>query len=899
MHPSHNRLGLLLSLALLLASASAAQSARPVPQDAQSQPANLISIDATEPIPAPQPVLAALGTSRTPSGQVLAVNSQYLTLDGKPWLPVMGEFHFSRLPESQWETEILKMKSSGVQIISTYIIWSHHEEIHGVFDWSGQRDLRRFVELCQRHHMYVFARIGPWAHGEVRQGGLPDWVVQNSPTRRNDPVYLAEVDRFYAQIALQLKGLLWKDGGPVLGIQLENEYRSRGPGQGDEHIDRLKQLALAHGLDVPLYTVTGWDGAAVPADQVLPVFGGYTDAPWGSSPDKMPPNEVFAFHFENRAAGSMGALGGQGQNPSSVYRGTPYLTAELAGGAEDTYFRRPVIHPDDIAALAPVLLGSGANLIGYYMYQGGRNPAGKLTTLQESQRTGYPTDVPVLSYDFQAPLGEFGQQRESLSRIKLVNYFLADFGPSLAPMATRRPAAIPTGPADLSLPRFAARTQGRKGFLFFNNHVRDAAMPARPGLQVRLALPGGTLAVPASPIDLPADSYGIWPVNFDMQGVPLVYSTAQLFKRITVAGQTYFFFFTIPGIEPEFAFAPHTVSLHTATGLAFAPASSTQSPAEAVELLRRTTSAFPLRTAELVSGQSHVHLVLLDRQQAEQIWVVPVAHSGEALLATPNPLYADTEHVVLDSATNSGDSADAPIFDFSLFGASPTPQPGLKPAPGTPAATSLAPLFIPYQQQVPAIEGLSLKATQTRQASTRGPWQWSPRPLWDGHRTTLAPEDSDFAAAAAVWRLELTLPAPTPQLENLYLTIRYQGDVARLLQGTRLLDDNFYNGTRWRLALNQLDLQPPPASTSRSSASDPSSRASSTPARTSASVEPSHTRHLDLNLEILPLPKDPPMFLEDKSKLTFPASGQLDALDAITLTPEYKATLHLQPPPPK
>jgi beta-galactosidase len=275
---------------------------------------NLLTIDATAPVQDPQPV-AALGSSRSPSGVVLTANSQYLTLGAHPWLPVMGEFHFSRYPESEWEDEILKMKEAGVDVIATYVIWIHHEEREGQFEWSGQRDLRRFIQLCAKYGMYVYPRIGPWAHAEARNGGLPDWVLKRSPVRRNDPIYLEEVKAFYTQIATQLHGLLWKDGGPVIGIQIENEYRGSGPGSGSEHIVTLKHMAVEMGLDVPLYTVTGWDGAAVPLKEVLPVYGGYTDAPWDSSPYRMPPNEAFAFRFDNRAGGSMGILGGMARAP--------------------------------------------------------------------------------------------------------------------------------------------------------------------------------------------------------------------------------------------------------------------------------------------------------------------------------------------------------------------------------------------------------------------------------------------------------------------------------------------------------------------------------------------------------------------------------------------------------
>src|SRR5580700_9968931 len=151
----------MLSLAAIFCAVNAAV----VPASAIPDQTSQIDIDATAPAVPPQPVQAALGTSRAANGNTLTVNSQYLVLNNHPWLPVMGEFHFTRVPEEQWEEEILKMKAAGVEIISTYVIWIHHEEIQGRFDWTGQRSLRHFVELCARHGMYVYPRIGPWAHG--------------------------------------------------------------------------------------------------------------------------------------------------------------------------------------------------------------------------------------------------------------------------------------------------------------------------------------------------------------------------------------------------------------------------------------------------------------------------------------------------------------------------------------------------------------------------------------------------------------------------------------------------------------------------------------------------------------------------------------------------------------
>ncbi|SNS35730.1 Beta-galactosidase, domain 2 [Granulicella rosea] len=794
---------------------------------------NTISIDATAPVPRPQPVQARLGTAKNPAGDVIGVNSQYLTFNGRPWTPVMGEFHFSRYPESQWEQEILKMKAAGVQVVSTYIIWIHHEQTEGQFNWSGQRDLRRFVELCGKHGMYVYPRIGPWAHAEVRNGGLPDWVLKAGPTRQNNPVYLKEVQSFYLQIAAQLRGKLWKDGGPVIGLQVENEYRGSGPGKGDEHIRTLKQMAIADGLDVPLYTVTGWDGAAIPLDSVLPVFGGYPDAPWGDSPHSLPANEVYAFRFTNRSAGSMGMLGGHGQSAAEKYRGTPFFTAEVGDGIEDTYFRRPVVSADDVAAIAPIMLGSGANLLGYYMFHGGRNPEGGDITLQESQITGYPTDLPVKSYDFQAPLGEYGQVRESLRKLKLVHYFLADFGASLAPMTPRMPDKVPANPQDAGVPRVSARTNGEQGFVFVSNYVRGLAMPERAGFQIALKLPSGELRIPETPIDLSAGAYGIWPVNLPVGGATLRYSTAQLFKRVQTGGETYLFFFAIPGIRPEFAFPAGTQVTTTSAAVE-------KKHTAALERLILPDGG----TAELGLG-GHMHLVLLPGSQAENVWRVD---DPSLLLSTSADAFSDGSQWTLDS---TGD----PAFELGVFGSKLSPKGEAVAQPET------DPLFHRYRATLPAVT-LTAKATQIHPAGTLNPPKTGPTVAWRKRSLPLAPDDKDFEQAGA-WKLELSPIPADSHVADAFLTLDYQGDVARLYRGGTLVDDNFWNGQPWSVGLREVD-----------------------PAwRTAA-----HS----FELRILPLPKSPGIFLEDAARAQFNPDAPSSVLRGVSLTPRYR--LNLQAP---
>jgi hypothetical protein len=790
---------------------------------------NVVTVDASQPVQTPQPVAAKPGTSRNPQGETIGANSQFLTRNGKPWLPVMGEFHYSRYAEAEWEPELLKMKAEGVNVVSTYVIWIHHEETEGKFDWSGQRDLRRFVALCGKHGLYVFVRIGPWAHAEVRNGGLPDWVLKNSPVRQNNPVYLREAKSFYTQIGEQLRGEMWKDGGPVIGVQLENEYSAKGPGKGEEHIRTLKQMAIAAGLDVPLYTVTGWDGAAIPLDAVLPVYGGYPAAPWSDSAKPLPPNEVYVFRFDNRVAGNMGAIGGHGQNAASVYQGSPFLTAEVGAGIEDTYFRRPVVSADDVAAIPTVMLGSGANLLGYYLFHGGRNPDGGAITLEESQRTGYVTDVPVRSYDFQAPLGEFGQERDSARKLKLVNYFLDDFGAMLAPMVPHSPAAVPKDATDATVPRVAVRSKGDAGFVFLNNYVRGMEMPARPGFQVEVKLPDQTLRVPEEPIDLPSGVYGIWPIDLQAGPSLLRYSTAQLFKRVVQGDEVWYWFFSLPGIAPEFVFAPHTAVLGTSAGV-------THEETAAGIRLRMPGGA--QATIRLGGG---VHFAVLPQTEAEQVWDL-----GDAgvLLKTAASAFSDGRHWTLES------SREARVW-FGLFGATGTP--------GAPDATLRAGKgSLLFREYVASVTPVTIKPTVTkiRGAEKRGPWMMGPKPAWRSQEIPMAPEEKEFARAAA-WRIDVPAFAWSPTLSDVLLRVTYQGDVARLYHEGALLDDNFWNGVPWEVGMCEV-----------ATAKDLAKGA-------------------EFQLRILPLPENAPMFLEERDRLRF-ENGAAEALESVEIVPQYR-----------
>jgi hypothetical protein len=804
--------------------------------------AHRLTFDATAPSVAPKPVPTQLGTNHAPDGSTLTVNSQYLMRNGKPWIPVMGEFHYSRYLEAYWEEEILKMKASGVEVIATYVIWIHHEEIEGQFDWHGQRDLRKFAELCQKHGMLLYPRIGPWAHGEARNGGFPDWVLKNSAVRGNDPIYLAEVQKFYAQIGQQLHGMLWKDGGPVIGIQIENEYAANGPGQGRDHLAALKSLAIGSGLDVPLYTITGWDNAVVPEDLFLPVYGGYPDAPWDASTEVLPPAEIYSYRFASRVAANMGAIGassvGSSQHDAELRAEVPFLTAEVGGGIQDTYHRRPLLAPGDVPATIAVMIGSGANLLGYYMYQGGENPDGKLTTLQESQRTGYPTDVPLKGYDFQAPLGEFGQMNATLRELKLDHYFLHDFGAQLAPARAIEPIPHPAGPADTTVLRASVRMDGQSGFLFVNNYIREEQMPPWANTQFEVKVAGKTLLVPAAPITIPANSYFYWPVNLDLDGVALSYATAQPMLKFRQGSDDYVFFAEVNGVPAEFAFPVEgKQAIHVESGML----------TEENGLLRMQDVHSGLNTAITVQGKSGLtHIVLLSPADAKNLWRVNL-DGHDQLVLTEAQVYSDEERLILRQVGK-------PSFSAALF-----PAAALTASQGSarPASGKQDGIFQRFVWQMPDRK-VTLAVNQTRPFGKAPVPVFGPKLPWRQSPVVMTPDESSFGQAAE-W--DVTVPQNAMDgLSDVMMAIRYQGDEARLSAGDHLLTDNFFNGAEWRIGLKRF--------------------LAGSSART-------------FKLQVLPLNDKAPIFFEPGMAPRAGTDGGAGSLQFIEALPEYEVDLHL------
>ena len=451
---------------------------------------------------------------------VIAYNNKYILKNDKPWFPIMGEIHYSRCLRKSWRDDLARMKAGGVDIISTYVIWIHHEEIEGEYDFEDNKDLRAFIECCRETGIYLCLRIGPWSHAEVRNGGFPDWLLHKGfEVRTNDPRYLEEVQKFYRVIFEQAKGNFLKDDGPIIAVQIENEYGHCGGLTGEEgemHMRTLTAMAAGIGFDVPVFTATGWGGAVTGG--LLPVMGGYCEAPWDQRLSEIEPsgNYVFTHERNDHNIGSDFGIGHGLTFDTSKY---PYLTAELGGGLQVTHHRRPVARGEDIGAMSLVKVGSGVNLLGYYMYCGGTNPKGKLTTLQESRASGSINDLPEMSYDFRAPIREYGQISDSYKEIKLLAMFIKDFGEELCKMPACIPENNPLSPQNLTDLRTSLRHNGEGGYIFINNFQRRYKMADHPDTVLSVSLAKEDIVYP--PVDIRDKDYFFLPFNMKIGGALL------------------------------------------------------------------------------------------------------------------------------------------------------------------------------------------------------------------------------------------------------------------------------------------------------------------------------------------------------------------------------------------
>ena len=705
------------------------------------------------------------------NGELVSVNNQYISLNGKPWIPITGEFHYSRYPNQYWDESLKKMKAGGINTVATYVFWNIHETEEGKFEWSEDRNLKKFLGLCAENGLKAIVRIGPFAHGEIRSGGLPDWLLGRPLTiRSNDPNYLAYVDRFYNAIGEQIKGTYFKDGGPVVGIQLENEFQHSAapwglsyPGQpydltaadrdqaltqegvgvsdvsnpyaqlGNDHMKVLKGLAVKHGMITPIYTATGWGNAAIIPNESIPVTAAYAYPFWTPKKDISP----FFLYKDMRKSPDYAPV----RYAPEDY---PVFPAELGSGIMTVYSRRPIAVHKSFDAMINRCLGSGANGIGYYMYHGGSTPHNGAYYFSDESY-----GLPKISYDFQAPIGEFGQVREGYHRLKLLHWFLNDFGERLAPMQTILPANVSSlKPENVSDLRYAVRSNGKSGFLFINNFQDDTVMTVKNGLRFSINTSEGKVNIPSSgSFDLKTDENVIFPFNFDLEGINLQYATAQLMAKGEDPENLFYVFFAPKGIKPEFSF---TGNVHiNAVNLA-----------DIKKIQESTLVTAKGDKAEFIlsSGNKKIKVLVLTKETALNAYMVLVGGKRK-LIFSENTVVPGEKSITILSSGNS--------------------KPRFEVYPTLPLKA------IDTDSKISALSVGSKSVSAY--VVTLPEWSFPVQSTRFGEK-----------------KFSLKLPDLTPGLNDVFLQIDYTGDTAMGFMNGKLVVDEFYKNMPWDIGLRNI-----------------------------------------------------------------------------------------------
>ena len=198
-------------------------------------------------------------------------------LDGKPYQIISGELHPARIPKEYWRHRIQMVKAMGCNTIAAYVFWNYHEQKEGVFDFTtGNRNIAEFIRICKEEGMWVLLRPGPYVCAEWDFGGLPPYLLRipDIRVRCMDPRYMSAVERYVTRLSQEVKSLQIISGGPIIMVQVENEYGSYA--NDKTYLETLRKLWIKQGIAVPFYTADGptafmldagnIDGAAIGLD---------------------------------------------------------------------------------------------------------------------------------------------------------------------------------------------------------------------------------------------------------------------------------------------------------------------------------------------------------------------------------------------------------------------------------------------------------------------------------------------------------------------------------------------------------------------------------------------------------------------------------------------------------
>ncbi len=304
--------------------------------------------------------------------------SEFL-LDGKPFQIISGEMHPARIPVEYWRQRIQMAKAMGCNTIAAYVFWNYHESEPGVFDFqTGNHNIAQFIKIVQEEGMWLILRPGPYVCAEWDFGGLPSYLlsIPDIKVRCMDPRYTEAADRYIKTLALQVKDLQVTKGGPIVMVQVENEYGSYG--NDHTYMKWVQDVWKKNGIEVPFYTADG-------ATPYMLEAGSLPDAAIGLDPGANAENFAEATKI----------------NPN-----VPSFCSELYPGWL-THWGEKWQRPDTTELLKDVKwLMDNKKSFNFYVIHGGTN-FGYWSGANAFSPTQYQPDV--TSYDYDAPINEMGQ----------------------------------------------------------------------------------------------------------------------------------------------------------------------------------------------------------------------------------------------------------------------------------------------------------------------------------------------------------------------------------------------------------------------------------------------------------------------------------------------------------
>nr|XP_013803559.1 PREDICTED: beta-galactosidase [Apteryx mantelli mantelli] len=310
--------------------------------------------------------------------------------DGRPFRYISGSIHYSRIPRYYWKDRLLKMKMAGLDAIQTYVPWNYHEPQPGIYDFSGDRDLEYFLQLANETGLLVILRAGPYICAEWDMGGLPAWLLEKESIvlRSSDSDYLAAVGKWIGVLLPKMKPHLYQNGGPIIMVQVENEYGSYFACDYD-YLRSLQKLFRQHlGNEVVLFTTDGASKLYLRCGALQGLYATVDFAPGGN---------VTAAFLAQRSSEPTG----------------PLVNSEFYTGWLDHWgHRHSVVPTQTVAKTLNEILARGAN-VNLYMFIGGTNFA-------YWNGANMPYMPQPTSYDYDAPLSEAGDLTEKYFALREV-----------------------------------------------------------------------------------------------------------------------------------------------------------------------------------------------------------------------------------------------------------------------------------------------------------------------------------------------------------------------------------------------------------------------------------------------------------------------------------------------